>query len=118
MSSCPLRLLLGVRDSVIASRTNPNQGLTRDCETVDGRARDSASGGARMIRPTTTGALVLAAALTLSQHSLAQSKADIALRAAMETETVKGDLAAALKQYQTIVDTFTKTDRGVAASAL
>jgi Tol biopolymer transport system component len=61
---------------------------------------------------------VFAAVLAGTQRPAAQSKGDIELRAAMETETVKGDLTAAIKQYQVVVDKFSKTDRATAATAL
>src|SRR5262245_16397296 len=59
----------------------------------------------------TLGALAAAAARPAAQ----QSKADVALRAAMETETVKGDLKAAIEQYKKIA---AGSDRVIAARAL
>ncbi len=57
--------------------------------------------------------VVLAGAVTAQQTR----QQDIDLQAAIRTETVDGDLNAAIKQYQTIVDRF-KTDRAVVATAL
>lgn len=47
-----------------------------------------------------------------------QKPQEIALQAAMRTETVAGDLRGAITQYQEIVDKYAKTDRAVAATAL
>lgn len=60
-------------------------------------------------------ALIVGALVVLGAGLLAQSKADIALRAAIETETVKGDLKAAIEQYKALTD---GPDRAVAAKAL
>jgi hypothetical protein len=61
-------------------------------------------------------ALALALLAPWSPKPLAQSnKADVALRAAMETETVKGDLKGAIEQYKKIAES---SDRVVAAKAL
>jgi hypothetical protein len=60
-------------------------------------------------------ALILGALFALTVGPLAQSKADVALRAAIETETVKGDLKAAIEQYKVIA---AGTDRAAAAKAL
>jgi hypothetical protein len=46
-----------------------------------------------------------------------QTRGEIALRRAMETQTVKGDLLAAIQQYRKIVDEH-KTERSVVARAL
>jgi Tol biopolymer transport system component len=43
--------------------------------------------------------------------------AEAALKAAQHTEEVGGDLPAAIKQYQAVVDKYGKTDRAVAAQA-
>src|SRR5262245_3087775 len=59
----------------------------------------------------TLGALLAAPARPAAQ----QSKADVALRAAMETETVKGDLKAAIEQYKKVA---AGSDRVIAARAL
>src|SRR5262249_38644233 len=48
---------------------------------------------------------------------LAQSQGTLELRAAMETETIKGDLSSAIKQYSAVVAKF-KSDRAVTAVAL
>jgi Tol biopolymer transport system component len=64
---------------------------------------------------------VLAGAMVLAVAGLgAQStnSAAAALRAAKDVEMVKGDPSAAIKQYQSIVDSFGKTDRAIAAQAL
>jgi Tol biopolymer transport system component len=45
-------------------------------------------------------------------------KAELALRAAMETESVTGDLKAAIEQYRTIAATYARSNRAVAARAL
>ena len=58
-------------------------------------------------------AVLLMAALTTIVS--AQTSPEVALRAAMETETVKGDLKAAIEQYQKVVDS---GDRALAAQAL
>ena len=48
----------------------------------------------------------------------AQPGGEVALRAAVETETVKGDLKDALRQYANIATKYAKSDRATAASAL
>ena len=55
--------------------------------------------------------------LTLFAASHAQVRAEVALRAAMEQETVKGDLKGAIEAYRKIVDAYPK-DRAVQAQAL
>ncbi len=55
-----------------------------------------------MIRMFTATALVIAALLMTPVRPAAQARPDVALRAAMETETVKGDLKGAIEQYKTI----------------
>jgi Tol biopolymer transport system component len=67
--------------------------------------------------------MVLTALLSLScaiggAVVMAQRGADVALRAAVETETVKGDIRGAIAQYQRVIETYGKTDRPVAARAL
>ena len=52
-----------------------------------------------------------------SLTALAQVRADVALRAAMEQETVKGDLKGAIDAYKKIVDGYPK-ERAVQAQAL
>ena len=69
----------------------------------------------RAIRVTT--ALMLGGFLVVAAKPTAQGKADVALRAAMETETVKGDLKAAIEQYKKIV-AGAGTNRALAAQAL
>jgi hypothetical protein len=64
--------------------------------------------------------LALLSAVLLLAAGLAAQKTDSAqalLRAATDKAVVDGDLNGAIKQYQTIVDTF-KTDRAVVATAL
>jgi hypothetical protein len=60
-------------------------------------------------------ALILGAIIALPTGPRAQSKADVALHAAIETETVKADLKAALEQYIALAD---GADRAVGAKAL
>jgi len=48
----------------------------------------------------------------------APDKAEVALRAAMEKETVAGDLKGAIEEYRTIATTYAKSNRAVAARAL
>jgi Tol biopolymer transport system component len=60
-------------------------------------------------------AVTLGALLAAPARPAAQAKADVALRAAMETETVKGDLKAAIEQYKKVA---TSSDRAIAARAL
>ncbi len=62
-----------------------------------------------------TAALMLGALLAAPVKPAAQAKADVALRAAMETEIVKGDLKGAIEQYKKIAQ---DADRAVAAKAL
>ena len=47
-----------------------------------------------------------------------QRTADVALREAVETETVRGDVKGAIEQYKQIVETYGKSDRATAAQAL
>jgi len=61
-------------------------------------------------------AAVTAAALLTPMRPAAQERSDVALRAAMETETVKGDLRAAIEQYRKLAAQ--ARDRGIAATAL
>lgn len=60
-------------------------------------------------------ALVVGAILSAPARPAAQGGAAVALRAAMETETVKGDLKAAIEQYRALAK---NPDRAVAAQAL
>jgi Tol biopolymer transport system component len=64
-----------------------------------------------------TAALMLGALLVVPAKPIAQGKADVALRAAMETETVKGDLKGAIEQYKKVVAD-AGTNRALAAQAL
>jgi hypothetical protein len=48
----------------------------------------------------------------------APDKAELALRAAMEQEDVRGDLKAAIDEYRAVVATYAKSNRDVAAQAL
>jgi Tol biopolymer transport system component len=59
---------------------------------------------------------VTAAALLMPMRPAAQERTDVALRAAMETETVKGDLRAAIEQYRKLAGQ--TRDRAIAATAL
>jgi Tol biopolymer transport system component len=61
--------------------------------------------------------LAIATALLFASGVHAQDPARM-LRTAMNTETIDGDLAGAIKQYQAIVDKYGKTDRATAAQAL
>ena len=63
-------------------------------------------------------AWILVALLAVPSLASAQVKPEVLLRAAVETETVKGDLKGAIKQYADIVSKYRKTDRAVAAEAL
>jgi len=60
-------------------------------------------------------AVLVAAALLIPVTAPAQKSAEVALRAAMETETVKGDLKGAIDQYKKIA---AGKDRALAAKAL
>ncbi len=62
-----------------------------------------------------TSALMLGALLSVPVQPAAQANADVALRAAMETETVKGDLKGAIEQYKKIAQ---GGNRAIAAKAL
>ena len=65
----------------------------------------------------TLAATVLATMVIGSPVVAQQSQADIALRAAMELETVRGDLNGAIQQYMRIADLY-RHNRPVAAEAL
>ncbi|MBI1874166.1 MAG: PD40 domain-containing protein [Acidobacteria bacterium] len=72
------------------------------------------------MRCATRTVLALLSAVLLLAAGLAAQKTDSApalLRAATDKAVVDGDLNGAIKQYQTIIDTF-KTDRAVVATAL
>jgi len=61
----------------------------------------------------------LCAVLVLAGAPMAQTgSASAMLRAAMDRAQVDGDLNGAIKQYQTIVDAFAKSDRAIVATAL
>lgn len=63
--------------------------------------------------------IVVLAALASSGTVRAQQRPqEIALQAAVRTETVAGDLKKAIQQYQEIIDKYGKTDRAAAANAL
>jgi Tol biopolymer transport system component len=47
-----------------------------------------------------------------------QDGGEVSLRAAIETETVKGDLDSAIRQYQALADAYAHTNRALAARAL
>jgi Tol biopolymer transport system component len=62
---------------------------------------------------------VIIVGVLLAGSLVAQQKPqEIALQAAMRTETVAGDLRGAIAQYEAILDKYAKTDRAVAAMAL
>jgi Tol biopolymer transport system component len=54
----------------------------------------------------------------LSASLFAQGSGEVALRTAIETETVKGDIKDALRQYAEIAAKYAKSDRATAVSAL
>ncbi len=60
-------------------------------------------------------ALVTAVAVVAAHQA---GSAQVALEAARKTEVIDGNLNAAIKQYQAIVDKYARTDRAVAATAL
>lgn len=60
-------------------------------------------------------AALLGALLVLPMPGFAQESAEVALRAAMETETVEGDLDSAIEQYGKLAEI---SDRAIAAHAL
>src|SRR6478736_8361874 len=66
--------------------------------------------------------LVLASAAlfftTAQARQTSKDDAERLLKAAQNTEVVDGNPRAAIKQYQAIVDKFSKTQRGTAATAL
>jgi Tol biopolymer transport system component len=64
---------------------------------------------------TMAAALVVGAMLWAPARPAAQGGAAVALRAAMETETIKGDLKAAIEQYRALAKA---PDRAIAAQAL
>ena len=68
----------------------------------------------RRVGMSVTLALVLAGAAPIA----GQRSADVELREAIETETVRGDIQGAIAKYRRIADTYGKSDRAVAARAL
>jgi Tol biopolymer transport system component len=60
-------------------------------------------------------ACIVATAMVYTAQPVAQQSGDVALRAAVETETIKGDLAGAIEQYRALAE---GDDRAVAAQAL
>ena len=64
------------------------------------------------------GALALAIATCTTLTAQKAGSADAQLRVAVDRASVDGDLKGAIAQYQAIVDTFAKTDRRAAATAL
>ncbi len=70
-----------------------------------------------LIATATLGALATFAVAVRAQVK-APDKAEVALRAAMEKESVAGDLKAAIEGYQKIATTYAKSNRAVAARAL
>ncbi len=72
-----------------------------------------------MNRFTAAGVVVAMAALVIAPAGAQKGdQAQTLFEAARQTETLEGDLAKAIKQYQAIVDAYVKTDRSVAAQAL
>ncbi len=65
-------------------------------------------------------AIVVAMAALANPPAGAQKtgQAQTLLEAARQKQTLEGDLASAIKQYQAIVSTYSKTDRSSAAQAL
>ena len=61
---------------------------------------------------------VFGAFVAVSAAPQAQLKPELALKAAMDKETIDGDLAGAIAQYKALADKYAKSDRGVAAEAL
>jgi hypothetical protein len=59
-----------------------------------------------------------AAAVLAAVPAAQQPTPEVALRQAMDTETVKGDLRGAIAQYEAIVEKYEATNRPVAAEAL
>ena len=68
----------------------------------------------RRVMTMVTFAVALGGAVTIA----GQRTADVALRAAVETETVRGDVKGAIEQYKQVVETYGKSDRAIAAQAL
>jgi Tol biopolymer transport system component len=70
-----------------------------------------------LIAAATVGALAMSTVAVRTQVK-APDKAEVALRAAMEKESIAGDLKAAIEEYRTIATTYAKSNRAVAAMAL
>jgi len=70
-----------------------------------------------LIAAATVGALALSTVAVRTQVT-SPDKAEVALRAAMEKESVAGDLKAAIEEYRTIAVTYARSNRAVAARAL
>src|SRR5262245_20136910 len=104
-------------DLVIGSRMRINKLLLVRNDSSDRCRRDCASGGMPMTRIVRFIVLLMFVSLVSSAPRLAaQGKGDVELRAAMETETVKGDLKGAIEQYRKVAAE--ARDRAVAAMAL
>jgi hypothetical protein len=89
------------------------------CERSNPAERHAAAGRVAVLRrvvvvPQGLAALVVGL-LTVPAVTHTQGSGEVALRVAMETETVKGDLRAAIEQYKVIA---TGRDRALAAKAL
>jgi len=70
-----------------------------------------------LIATATLGALAMFAVAVRAQVK-APEKAELALRAAMEKESVAGDLKAAIEEYRKIARSYAKSNRAIAARAL
>ena len=70
-----------------------------------------------LIAAATVGALATSTVVVRTQVK-APDKAEVALRAAMEKESVAGDLKAAIEEYRKIATTYATSNRPVAARAL
>jgi Tol biopolymer transport system component len=70
-----------------------------------------------LISAAVVGALATSAVAMRTQVT-GPDKAELALRAAMEKESVAGDLKAAIEQYRTVAATYARSNRAVAARAL
>src|ERR1044071_734499 len=77
----------------------------------------SRRGGSRMHRRFIPLLVILIAVASLSASGRSQS-AETMLEGARRLEVVDGDLKGAIKQYQAVVDRFSRTDRSAAARAL
>ena len=59
--------------------------------------------------------MIVSVAAALAVSAAAQKSPEVAMRAAMETETIKGDLKGAIEQYKKVAQS---GNRGLAAQAL